>query len=209
MTWNGIKSSPLSVVMAAIEAISTEARSLGKPDWLPESAAFFKSPPLNAPKNRRLLEGLLLWIRTARAAGYRRGRGPDHPWLPSDIDVVKSALFERIGSGKAPLPEPPPVSFACPWYALVEEPGPHFLGHHMTVERVEGQDQDEFVSFGYMSFRLIERRSDTEFVVCDRYHDTSYRFRLRFVIDWLHPTTSKPGGWFLQNLAFDEWTDPT
>ncbi len=36
----------------------------------------------------------------------------------------KSALFARLLSGKPPLPNPPPTSFAYPWYDVIEAPGP-------------------------------------------------------------------------------------
>lgn len=65
------------------------------------------------------------WIRVARRFGRPESYGPN--WLPSDADIAKSALFERIRSGKEPLDYPPPIGLACPWYALVEEPGPFAL----------------------------------------------------------------------------------
>lgn len=37
----------------------------------------------------------------------------------------RSALFGRLLDGKPALPHPPPSSYACPWYAVIEEPGPH------------------------------------------------------------------------------------
>lgn len=40
---------------------------------------------------------------------------------------AKSALFARLLSGKPALPEPPPTSFSYPWYAVIEEPGPHHV----------------------------------------------------------------------------------
>lgn len=35
-------------------------------------------------------------------------------------NVRKSALFQRILSGKEPLPIPPPKSYAYPWYELID-----------------------------------------------------------------------------------------
>ena len=37
----------------------------------------------------------------------------------------KSALFARLLEGKPALPYAPPLSYAYPWYAIVEESGPH------------------------------------------------------------------------------------
>lgn len=39
----------------------------------------------------------------------------------------QSALFARLLAGREPLSFPPPTSFSYPWYALIEEPGPHVL----------------------------------------------------------------------------------
>lgn len=39
----------------------------------------------------------------------------------------QSALFARLLAGREPLSFPPPTSFSDPWYALIEEPGPHVL----------------------------------------------------------------------------------
>ncbi|WP_028456139.1 hypothetical protein [Chitinilyticum litopenaei] len=45
------------------------------------------------------------------------------PYIPEAHDWEHSALFERLQSGQAPLPYPPPTSFGQPWYAIVEMPG--------------------------------------------------------------------------------------
>jgi len=37
----------------------------------------------------------------------------------------KSALFWRLLNGKEALASPPPHSFSCPWYEVIEEAGPH------------------------------------------------------------------------------------
>ena len=50
------------------------------------------------------------------AASFGASHQPGHP---------KSALFARLLSGKAPLVHPPPRAFSYPWYALIEESGPH------------------------------------------------------------------------------------
>ncbi|MES2935919.1 MAG: hypothetical protein V4805_20805 [Pseudomonadota bacterium] len=39
----------------------------------------------------------------------------------------KSGLFLRLLDGKQSLPYPPPTSFAYPWYAIIEEPGPFMV----------------------------------------------------------------------------------
>ncbi|MBE9607942.1 hypothetical protein [Chitinilyticum piscinae] len=45
------------------------------------------------------------------------------PYIPAEPDWEHSALFQRIRSGLAPLPYPPPTSGGQPWYAVVEIAG--------------------------------------------------------------------------------------
>jgi len=166
-----------------------------------------------------MAHGVTLWIETARKAGYG---GPD--WLPSRADFVKSALFERIRSGKAPLPYPPPVGFACPWYALVEDVGPHPVGEaHTPFVPVFGQALPEDgedaapreswdlqpgeVTVLMNRYRIVETRGEQDFMVVDAHHvpQTPYRFRLWLDREWRHPSRPEGyprGGWFIQNMEF-------
>lgn len=54
-------------------------------------------------------------------------KGPE--WLlmsdGSLMQAAKSALFARLLEGKPALIHPPPTSYSYPWYAVIEEPGPH------------------------------------------------------------------------------------
>ena len=134
------------------------------------------------------------WIEVARTK-----YGAD--WLPSDADMSKSALLERLRSGLEPLPEPPPVGMACPWYAVVEDAGPHYV-----FDVWFGNENDQFfkaddaviLQHGY---KIVERRGDKDFIIKDR-SDTSYRFRLWHDAEWKHPSGRIVGGWFMQNTAF-------
>lgn len=183
-------------------------------DWLPTDLDIAKSPPFarfgRSEDDIQTLLGIMLWIRTARAAGY--GYGAKN-WLPSRSDLTKSALFERIRSGAQPLPEPPPLGMACPWYAVVEDPGPHYVfdTHFYGPGDVTGdwERENDVVIFQNV-YVICNRISDTRFIVRERRNETSYRFRLWFDPDWQHPSKhpSIPlGGWFLQNTAFEnaEW----
>lgn len=141
-----------------------------------------------------IAKGVVLWIETARAAGYG---GPN--WLPSDADIYKSALFERIRSGKRPLDEPPPRGLSCPWYALIEDRGPHYVS---DAWRGDGGmiKPDTFVVFQH-PYQIVEERSEHEFVVRDGYRATSYRFLLWFSPKWTGPNgmvKRESGGWFIE-----------
>lgn len=164
------------------------------------------------PEMVAFAEHMVLWIRTAREAGYGGGFGmQEREWLPTASDVSKSALLERIRSGKKPLPYPPPVGYACPWYAVVEDPGPHYVGGtgnwapQFYVEGTQWMEPDDVIIL-QNRYKIVERTSETDMVVRDDHHNnTPYRFRLWFDPDWKHPTAMRerpPGGWFLQNMEF-------
>jgi hypothetical protein len=114
-------------------------------------------------------------------------------------DFDKSALLERIRSGLQPMDEPPPVGYSCPWYALVEDAGPHYVFDvHMRAQFV-GENE---IVVAQNLFTIYERLGEKEFVVGDK-RGTSYRFRLWFDPEWEHPTGYRKGegGWLMQNVA--------
>lgn len=143
---------------------------------------------------------VVTWIRTAREAGY----GSD--WLPDEADMSKSALLERLRSGKDPLPEPPPLGMSCPWYALVEDPGPHYVfdvwrgGEGLIIPA-------DLIVVLQTPFKIVEECGEKDFIVRDAGHDTSYRFHLWFDPQWKAPERSVPrilGGWFIRNVVFEK-----
>lgn len=151
------------------------------------------------PEEQKQFAQILLWIRTVREAGAKYGNsyyGPD--WLPSEADYDKSALFERIRSGLQPLPEPPPIGYSCPWYAVVEDKGPHYVYDVTSDANWIGEGE---VSVAQNRFTIYERKSETDMIVGDA-RGTSYRFRLWFDPEWRHPNNLRKdeGGWFIQNV---------
>ena len=165
------------------------------------------------------LAGMLReWVMTVRQV-HKNGTmpgmyGPD--WFPTSSDFYKSALFERIRSGLKPLPEPPPVGLACPWYAVVEDPGPHFV-YDVKEAGEFGQwfedlpvkpTVDVFVlNTGY---RVTEKIGPKNLIIRDGRHNTSYRFRLWYDPEFTWPGrvsagyTARKGGWLMQNVEFGE-----
>jgi hypothetical protein len=134
---------------------------------------------------------MVTWIRTVRKAGGVYGAD----WLPSDADMCKSALLERLRAGKEPLEEAPPLGYSCPWYAVVEDPGPHYV-----FDAFEGQNNEVVVL--QTTYEIVERRGDQDFIIRDKWKGTSYRFRLWHDATWEHPSKRlAPGGWFMQNIA--------
>jgi hypothetical protein len=64
-----------------------------------------------------VVDVLIEWLRVRDRGGRPLPLGYDG--LADEL--AHSALLERMLSGKAPLPAPPPRSFGQPWYALVED----------------------------------------------------------------------------------------
>jgi hypothetical protein len=56
-----------------------------------------------------------------------------------EVDLIKSRLLGRLLTGGAPLPMPPPLCYAGPWYDLIEEGGADLddsdvsIGTHTSV----------------------------------------------------------------------------
>lgn len=70
------------------------------------------------------------WLRILWDVGYMGGsQFPAMPRTQFPIieldDVLKSALFARIRTGKGPLPFPPPTRNGVPWHEVIEQEGPH------------------------------------------------------------------------------------
>lgn len=153
-------------------------------------------------EEHELFRQIMLWISTVRETGKKYGLvyyGSD--WLPSDADFSKSALFERIRSGLRPMDEPPPVGYSCPWYALVEDKGPHYIFD--VTEDADFIEENQVLA-AQNRFTIHERRGDKDYIVGD-IRGTSYRFRLWYDAEWQPRSLAqepRKGGWFMQNVEF-------
>lgn len=135
---------------------------------------------------------MVTWISTVRKAGGVYGAD----WLPSDADMCKSALLERLRSGKEPLAEPPPLGYSCPWYAVVEDPGPHYV-----FDAWAAQNNEMMVL--QSTYEIVEKHGEQDFTIRDKWKNTSYRFRLWYDAEWEHPSKRlAKGGWFMQSVQF-------
>lgn len=177
-------------------------------------------------ENYKIYQEIKLWIDTARKANPYNPESLYNPYhsesWPSSVDFIKSALYERIRSGKGPLPEPPPVGFACPWYAIVEDEGPHLVSWNMNSYTdvwfpndknsifKDHPDREKMVVICQNIWFIEEKISDTEYIVKDGRHETSYRFRLWFDENHNHPqydpndTFFLPGAWLIRNVEFEK-----
>ena len=119
-------------------------------------------------------------------------------WLPSDADISKSALLERMRSGLEPLAEPPPLGYSCPWYAVVEDAGPHYLYDCYFKE-------DETIVHALQHVYNVVEKSEYYYIVKDAKYDTSYRFKIFYDSEWEHPTAKilGKGAWFIRNMEFE------
>lgn len=79
-------------------------------------------------------------------------------WLPQQVDICKSALFNRMLSGKEPLPFAPPRAFSYPRYDIFDEPNKI----HEAFEVV--QDGDTLI-INQCPWCIIQKVSDDEYLV--------------------------------------------
>lgn len=166
-----------------------------------------------------LCEQMTKWMTVAKQWGGDRYKD----WVPTSADIHKSALFERIRSGKEPLKYPPPLGFSCPWYALVEDRGPHFVGSDVLFKSVhfvrdsmgpnsiwKDVDRDLVFVCQHM-YRVVD---DDKGIIRDEAHPTPYRFKLwhdpnvdlvaHHYITTVREDFRPRGGWFIQNVEFIE-----
>lgn len=76
----------------------------------------------------------------------------------------KSALFQRLLSGREPFPTPPPTSHSYPWYSLLDNPGPRSiqlggaatLGSHLraAVDHPESVESCELLAINQCYWRI-------------------------------------------------------
>jgi len=134
---------------------------------------------------------LLKYIRTVRETNLRtHSLLYNEMWLPSEVDIIKSALFERLRSGLEPLSEPPPLGYSCPWYALIEDAGPHYI--------FDCYFNDDKINILQNMYEIVEKTEDF-YIVKDASKNTSYRFKVFYDKEWEHPTAKilGSGGWFI------------
>lgn len=101
-------------------------------------------------------------------------------------DISHSALLDRLLSGKAALPTPPPKSFSYPWYALIEN------GRDDNCEVAiwtEGGERRIYINQSNQ-FRLLQEGVDQHRV---EYDGVEYRvWRTKPDRDW---------GWSIERVA--------
>lgn len=109
----------------------------------------------------RALPAYARWVEVVR----KERNTPD--WEPSVIDLTKSRLFWWIRSGHEPLPYPPPTAYSCPWYELVVEADRNHssLEFHIAKEGAFGGVFDGQVLIAQCPYKIIEKRSETEYIV--------------------------------------------
>lgn len=164
---------------------------------------------------------MVIWLDT------RKKWQSDEAWLPTDADISKSALFERLMNGLDPLPWPPPRGLSCPWYAVVEDRGPHYAGNvkeslesgfgpyfgrfnkqgeYSKLSNSEADVNDE-ATIWQSGYVITKKISDLEFIIKDDYYETPYRFRLWWDKNYKYTSTVKKppqGGWMIRNVEFDD-----
>lgn len=172
-----------------------------------------------------------LCLNMAKWLDIRKAWSPQEGWLPTSADIIKSALFERLRSGRQPLNFPPPTGLSCPWYAVLEDRGPHFVGdgggfgpnfYYVKANDWECLDSHEKatnVSILQSIYKILEKNENYMVVQPENQPNSPYRFKLWYESEHENTGINKPletssgialiggkptGGWFMQNLSFSE-----
>lgn len=160
----------------------------------PEDEAFIRAvidlvrhPPEGSDR-LKLAQTVITWLTCIRMA-----KGPDA--LP-DEPYENSALLRRLLSGKEPLSYAPPTSFSQPWYAIVEDRGPHRCqtSGHISQPPAEDEDRRKTVLINECRWRVVESRGPSELVV--QWMTTNLVCRL-----WRNPTKADdPFPWLMERI---------
>lgn len=105
----------------------------------------------------KLLLDYQKWVNTVRATGLTRYTN----WTPGYVDILKSRLFWRIRSGKDPLPEAPPCAYSCPWYEVIEVPGPHDVWEEIRTYGPGNGYETETAYVAQERYQVLEKNGST------------------------------------------------
>jgi hypothetical protein len=123
----------------------------------------------------------LRWLQIRAENGH-----PIPNFLPAlEGDILHSHLLRRMLSGKEPLDAPPPESFGEPWYELVE------TGRGVATEVKPWEwAPEQKISVNQGIWTILEKKSDTEYVVTYRLNPAAYRL-----------SKQADGSWLLEEVA--------
>jgi hypothetical protein len=98
--------------------------------------------------------------------------------LESDLEY--SHLLRRLLSGKEPLPHPPPEAYGAGWYDLIE-------AGQATVQDVKPWEwaPDQKIAINQGIWTILEKRSDTEYVITYRQDGDPFRLSKQDDVNWL------------------------
>ena len=118
----------------------------------------------------------LRWIQIRAENGH-----PIPNFLPAmEGDIFHSHLLRRMLAGKEPLESPPPESFGEPWYDLVE------TGRGTATEVKPWEwAPDQKISINQGIWTILEKRSDTDYIIAYRLSPTSYSLKKKPDGTWL------------------------
>lgn len=161
----------------AVEAWLSAGGGTGEiPDW-PGLELAFMAKGLPA---REAVAAVCEWFRVIKREHAKAPCGLNlicYPPTPSD--AAHSALLARLLSGSPALDEPPPTAFGCPWYAVVEKPGPHrcLVGGALNLAAaVDGTvGADPCITVNQALWTVVEELGENEMLVRWRGRGPTYR----------------------------------
>ena len=100
----------------------------GEAKKVPNMPVFFDPKQLTDAQRKNWDAAIAEYARVQKTnPGYALEQSAQDGNMPGGniMRASRSALFARLLEGKPALPHPPPTRYAHPWYAVIEEPGPH------------------------------------------------------------------------------------
>lgn len=136
------------------------------------------------PEAWRGIMCFLRWIQIRAANGH-----PIPNFLPAmEGDIFHSHLLRRLLSGKEPLDAPPPEMFGEPWYELVE------TGRGIATEVKPWEwAPEQKISINQGIWTILEKTSDTEYLVTYRLNPAAYRLTKQAGDQWLLERVDEAG----------------
>jgi hypothetical protein len=128
------------------------------------------------PEAWRGIMCFLRWLQIRAENGH-----PIPNFLPAmETDIFHSHLLRRMLAGKDPLEAPPPESFGQPWYELVE------TGRGVATEVKPWEwAPEQKIAVNRGIWTILEKKSDTEYLVTYRLNPTAYRLFKQADGTWL------------------------
>jgi hypothetical protein len=166
-------------------------------DWEAWVQGLARCSPDERPIDPQAWRGVACLLRWLDCVGREKGpafvKGLCQNLKRMTIDIEHSALLQRLLQGKEPLPHPPPLACAYPWYELIESGAGTAFDVQEWPHPEEGGTPRLLINQS-AQWRILEKVGAQEWIVT--YREDGERFRV-----WKDPTLGDFRCWRLKKLA--------